>query len=193
LCVQDDRACHRCLKDDAPGDAECGVEVVGAGGKDDAADGGVGECAGQASASAHRGLQLTAVAGHRELQTSVQPGNVAGLGAGQHGAPCKECEGTVHALLSKPMWSRARRLGEATVPCHERWGEQDGNAHGFHFVGPGSLTKAPSAKTSNLGDEMTLAAYGGAARRLAAPVAPCGAAARRDFVERTCARIISLE
>jgi hypothetical protein len=62
-----------------------------------------------------------------------------------------------------------------------------------HFVGPGSLTKAPSAKTSNLGDEMTLAAYGGAARRLAAPVAPCGAAARRDFVERTCARIISLE
>ncbi len=104
LCVQDDRACRRRLEDDAPGDAELSAEVVGAGGKDDAADGGVGECAGQASAGAHRGLQLTAVAGHGELQTSVQPGNVAGLGAGQQGAPCKESEGTVHALLlSRPM------------------------------------------------------------------------------------------
>jgi hypothetical protein len=29
------------------------------------------------------------VAGHRELQTSVHPGNVAGLSAGQHDA--REC------------------------------------------------------------------------------------------------------
>jgi hypothetical protein len=85
LCVQGDCGSRRRLKDDAPGDAELGEEVVGAGGKDDAADGGVGECTGQASAGAHRGLQLTAVAGHRELQTLAQPGNVAGLGAKQHG------------------------------------------------------------------------------------------------------------
>jgi hypothetical protein len=70
------------------------------------------------------------VAGHRELQTSVQPGNVAGLGAGQHGAPCKEGEGTAHALLlSRPMWPRARRLGETMVPCHERCHEQAPPAH----------------------------------------------------------------
>ena len=86
LCIQHDRARHGRLKDDAPGDVELGAEVVRAGGKDYVADGGVGECTDQTSTGAHRGLQLTAVAGHRELQTSVQPGNVAGLGAGQHGA-----------------------------------------------------------------------------------------------------------
>ena len=43
LCIQHDRACHRRLDYDAPGDAELGAEVVGAGGKDNAADGGVGE------------------------------------------------------------------------------------------------------------------------------------------------------
>ena len=86
LCIQHDRACHRRLEDDAPGDAELGAEYVGAGGKDDVADGCVGECTGQAGAGAHLGLQLTAVAGHCELQTAVQPGNVAGLSAGQHGA-----------------------------------------------------------------------------------------------------------
>ena len=46
-CIQHDRACHRRLEDDAPGDAEPGAtEGVGAGVKDDAADGSVGECAG---------------------------------------------------------------------------------------------------------------------------------------------------
>ena len=65
MCVQDDRGSRRRLEDDAPGDAELGAEVVGAGGKDDAAGGGVGECAGQAGGGAHRGLQLTAVAGHK--------------------------------------------------------------------------------------------------------------------------------
>ncbi len=84
LCMQHDRACHRRLEDDAPGDAELGIEEVGARSKDDAANGGVGESTGQARAGAHRGLQLTAVAGHK--QHGVQPGNVAGLGAGQHGA-----------------------------------------------------------------------------------------------------------
>ena len=43
LCIKYDRACHRRLDDDTPGDAELGAEVVGAGGKDNAADGGVGE------------------------------------------------------------------------------------------------------------------------------------------------------
>ena len=94
VCIQHDRACHRRLEDGAPGDAELGAEYVCAGGKDNVADGGVGERTSQALASAHLGLQLTAVAGHhelqvaghRELQTSVQPGNVAGLGAWQHGA-----------------------------------------------------------------------------------------------------------
>ncbi len=52
------------LDDDAPGDAELGVEEVGAGGKDYAADGCVGECTGQVRAGAHRSLQLTAVVGH---------------------------------------------------------------------------------------------------------------------------------
>jgi hypothetical protein len=84
LCIQHDRACHRRLKDDAPGDAELGVEYVRAGGKDNAADACVGECTEQAHAGAHRGLQLTAVAGHK--LHGVQPGNVVGLGAGQHGA-----------------------------------------------------------------------------------------------------------
>ncbi|KOO24792.1 hypothetical protein Ctob_008507, partial [Chrysochromulina tobinii] len=59
LCIQHDRACHRRLDDDAPGDAELGGEVIGAGSKDDAADGGVGECTGQVGDGAHRGLQLT--------------------------------------------------------------------------------------------------------------------------------------
>ena len=56
MCIRDS------LKDDAPGDAELGVEYVGAGGKDYAADGGIGECTGQAGDGAHRGLQRTAVA-----------------------------------------------------------------------------------------------------------------------------------
>jgi hypothetical protein len=89
LCIQHNRACHRRLEDDAPGDAELGAEYVRAGGEDNAADGCVGECTEQFRAGAHLGLQLAAVAGQRELQTSVQPGNVAGLSAGQHGA--REC------------------------------------------------------------------------------------------------------
>ena len=86
LRIQHDRACHRSLDDDAPGDAELGAEVVGAGGKDNVADGCVGECNVQAVDSAHRGQQRTAVAG--QMLHGVQPGNivVAGLGAGQHGA-----------------------------------------------------------------------------------------------------------
>ena len=42
-CIQGDRCSRRRLKDDAPGDAELGVEYVRAGGKDYAADGGIGE------------------------------------------------------------------------------------------------------------------------------------------------------
>ncbi|KOO53803.1 hypothetical protein Ctob_016589 [Chrysochromulina tobinii] len=53
LCIQHDRACRRRLEDDAPGDAELGAEGVGAGGKDDVADVGVGESAGKAGAVAH--------------------------------------------------------------------------------------------------------------------------------------------
>ena len=48
--IQHDRASHCRLEDDAPGD---GAQGVGAGGKDNAADGCVGECTGQASAVAH--------------------------------------------------------------------------------------------------------------------------------------------
>ena len=94
LCIEHNRACHRRLEDDASADVEKGAEVVGAGGKDNAADGGVGERAGQAGGGvgeragqadggAHRGLQLTAVAGHK--LHGVQPGYrmVAGDGAGQ--------------------------------------------------------------------------------------------------------------
>ena len=84
ICVQHDRAHYGRFEDDPPGDVELGVEYVRAGGKDDAADACVGECTEQAHAGAHRGLQLTAVAGHK--LHGVQPRNVAGLGAGQHGA-----------------------------------------------------------------------------------------------------------
>ena len=52
MCIQHDRACHRRLEDDAPGDAELGVEYVRAGGKDNAVDACVGECTGQAGAGA---------------------------------------------------------------------------------------------------------------------------------------------
>ena len=44
--MQHDRASHRRLEDDAPGDAELGCEVIGAGGQDYVGDSGVGECAG---------------------------------------------------------------------------------------------------------------------------------------------------
>jgi hypothetical protein len=86
FCIQPDRASHHRLKDNTPGDAELSGEVVGAGSKDDAADGCVGECTDQVGDGAHRGLQLTVVAGHK--LHGVQPGSVvvAGLGAGQHGA-----------------------------------------------------------------------------------------------------------
>ena len=56
--MQHDRACRRRLEDDAPGDAERGTEVVGAGGQYNAANRRVGECTGQAGDSAHLGLQL---------------------------------------------------------------------------------------------------------------------------------------
>jgi hypothetical protein len=62
LCIQHDRACHRRLEDDAPGDAELGVEYVRAGVKDNVAGSGAGKCTGQAIAGAHCGLQRTAVA-----------------------------------------------------------------------------------------------------------------------------------
>ena len=82
--MQHDRACHCRLEDNAPGDAELGAEHVCAGVKDNAADTCVGESTEQARAGAHCGLQLTAVAGYK--LHGVQPGNVVGLGAGQHGA-----------------------------------------------------------------------------------------------------------
>ena len=53
LCIQHDRACHRRLDYDAPGDVELGTEVVGAPGKDNVADGWVGECIDQAGDVAH--------------------------------------------------------------------------------------------------------------------------------------------
>ena len=53
MCIQRDQARHGRFEDDAPGDAELGVEYVRAGGKDDAADGGVGECTGQGDGVAH--------------------------------------------------------------------------------------------------------------------------------------------
>ena len=53
MCIQHDRACHRRLEDDAPGDAERGAEVIGARGQDNVGDGGVGECTGQAGGGAH--------------------------------------------------------------------------------------------------------------------------------------------
>ncbi len=65
MCVQGDCGSRRRLKDDAPGDAELGDEVVRARCNDDVADGGVGECTGQARNGAHRGLKLTAVARHK--------------------------------------------------------------------------------------------------------------------------------
>ena len=49
--IQHDRGSHRRLENGAPGD---GAQGVGAGGKDDAADGCVGECTGQSGAAAHR-------------------------------------------------------------------------------------------------------------------------------------------
>ena len=55
MCIQHDRACHRRLDDEAPGDAELGAKVVRARGKDNAADGCVGECTGQAGNAAHHG------------------------------------------------------------------------------------------------------------------------------------------
>jgi hypothetical protein len=61
-------------------------------------------------------VQLTAVAGKRLHR--VQPGNVTGLGAGEHAVQCKESEGNMQPMLS-PMPS-ARRLGDSMVPCHER-------------------------------------------------------------------------
>ena len=80
------------------------------------ADGSVGECTGQAGAVADCRLQLTAVAGHR--LHGVQPGNVPGLGAGEHGAQCKESAGNMQPML--PPMPSAKRLGESMVPCHER-------------------------------------------------------------------------
>ena len=102
LCVQDNQACHRRLEDDAPGDPELGCEVVGAGGKDDVGDGGVGECSEQAGDGAHRCLQLTTVALHR--LHGGQPGNVAGLG------------GCTHVI----------QLGRRGDAAHDRPGAHDG-------------------------------------------------------------------
>ena len=66
LRIQHDRACHRCLEDDAPSDTQLGTKYVRAGVKDNVVDGCVGERTEQARAGAHRGLQLTAVmAGHK--------------------------------------------------------------------------------------------------------------------------------
>jgi hypothetical protein len=52
--AQHNRACHRRLDDDAPGDAELAAEEVGAGSKDHVANGCVGECTGQAGDGAHQ-------------------------------------------------------------------------------------------------------------------------------------------
>ena len=68
LCIQHDRASHRRLEDDAPSDAELGVEEVRAEGEFNVADGCVGECTLQFGGIAHRGLQLTAVAGHGHVK-----------------------------------------------------------------------------------------------------------------------------
>jgi len=52
--IQHDRAFHRRLDDEAPGDAELAVEEVGARSKDHMADGCIGKCTVQASDGAHR-------------------------------------------------------------------------------------------------------------------------------------------
>ena len=49
---------------------------------------------------AHRGLQLTPVAGGHRLHR-IQPGNVAGLGAGERSAPCKESEGNMQPMVPR--------------------------------------------------------------------------------------------
>ena len=106
MCVQGDRGSRRCLEDDAPGDAELGAEVVGAGGKDDAADSCVGECTGQVGDGAHRGLQLTVVAGCNVGECTEQARAGAHLRAAVH-AVGAEAAGSIlgsgSAVVASPI------------------------------------------------------------------------------------------
>ena len=61
-------------------------------------------------------VQLTSVA--RQMLHRVQPGNVTGLGAGEHAVQGKESEGNMQPML--PPMPSARWLGKSMVPCHER-------------------------------------------------------------------------
>ena len=77
MCVQDDCGSFRGLDIDAPGYAELGAVVVGAGGKDNAADGGVGKCTGQAGNGVHRDLEGRIVGVRRMGVRSVGVRSVA--------------------------------------------------------------------------------------------------------------------
>ena len=68
LCVQNYRPWNQRLNRHAPCHDQLGAEVVSAGCKENVADACVGECTGQVGDGAHRGLQLTAVAGHSGLR-----------------------------------------------------------------------------------------------------------------------------
>ena len=116
MCVQGDRGSRRRLEDEAPSDAELGGEEVGAGGKDDVADGGVGECTGQAGDGAHRGLKLTAVAGHK--LHGVRPGSVivAGLGgSGGGGLMC--CAVLSHRAAQQEEEQQDPKSGQHDPTC----------------------------------------------------------------------------
>ena len=67
-------------------------------------------------------VQLTAVAG--QSMHRVQPGNVTGLGAGEHGVQCKEGEGNMQPMLLSMPKPSARGLGKTMVPSHEERSHQ---------------------------------------------------------------------
>jgi hypothetical protein len=70
------------------------------------------------------------VAGH--MLHRVQPGNVTGLGAGEHAVQCKESEGNMQPML--PPMPSARWLGESMVPCHERSHQHASTKHKLPWI-----------------------------------------------------------
>ena len=76
-------------------------------------------------------VQLTAVAGH--MLHRVQPGSVAGLGAGEHAVQCKESEGNMQPMLP-PMPSAKSRHGDSMVPCHERSHQHASTKHKLPWI-----------------------------------------------------------
>ena len=153
--IQHDRGSHCRLEDDAPGD---GAQGVGAGGKDNAADGCVGECTGQASAVAHhrgprrirrrRGLRWQERRRRQKHLTRAAVRAVGAIGRRVLGASARRVLGASAAVVALAVGGVVARVSAHCLCAGEAHHHGDEDDAGVPRRGPKAARRAAPRRES---------------------------------------------